>query len=108
MVKYVSLVIKNLTRSKRRTILTILAIAISLFIFAILVSLPTFANQVVADSASSVRLACRTKMGWDYPLPAAYGVKIDATPHVAALAACVVYGGVYHDVSDQFPSLPMD
>jgi putative ABC transport system permease protein len=108
MVKYVSLVIKNLTRSKRRTILTILAIAISLFIFAILVSLPTFANQVVADSASSVRLACRTKMGWDYPLPAAYGVKIDATPHVAALAACVVYGGVYHDVSDQFPSLAMD
>jgi len=108
MTKYIGLVFKNLTRSKRRTILTILAIAVSLFIFALLVSLPTFANQVVADSASSVRLACRTKMGWDYPLPEAYGVKIDATPHVAAMAACVIYGGVYHDLSDQFPSLAMD
>ena len=108
MMKYAILVFKNLTRSKRRTILTILAIAISLFIFAILVSLPTFASQVVADSASSVRIACRTKMGWDFPLPEAYGVKIKATPHVAAMTACVIYGGVYHDVSDQFPSLAMD
>jgi hypothetical protein len=108
MMKYAILVFKNLTRSKRRTILTILAIAISLFIFAILVSLPTFASQVVADSASSVRIACRTKMGWDFPLPEAYGVKIKATPHVAAMTACVIYGGVYHDISDQFPSLAMD
>jgi putative ABC transport system permease protein len=108
MTKYAILIFKNLTRSKRRTSLTILAIAISLFIFAILVSLPTFASQVVADSASAVRLACHTKMGWDYPVPEAYGVKIAATPHVAAVTASLVFGGVYHDVSDQFPSIAMD
>jgi putative ABC transport system permease protein len=108
MSKYAGLVFKNLTRSKRRTILTILSIAISLFIFAILVSLPTFANQVLADSASSVRLACHTLMGWDYPVPEAYSVKIAATPHVFAVAASLVYGGVYHEASDQFPSIAMD
>src|SRR4029077_17337538 len=68
MTKYALLIFKNLLRSKRRTILTIISIAVSLFIFALLVSLPTFVNQVLADTSSSVRISCHTKMGWDYPL----------------------------------------
>jgi len=42
--KYTGLVLKNLVRSKRRTILTVLSIAVSLFIFSALVSIPTAAN----------------------------------------------------------------
>src|SRR5258707_6501532 len=103
--KYLKLVLKNLLRSKRRTILTILSIAVSLFIFSVLVSLPTFANQMLADTTSSVRIICRTKMGLAYPLPVAYKSKIATTPHVVAVAALVIYGGIYHEVSDQFPSV---
>src|SRR5258708_7132198 len=103
--KYLKLVLKNLLRSKRRTILTILSIAVSLFIFSVLVSLPTFANQMLADTTSSVRIICRTKMGLAYPLPVAYKAKIAAIPHVVAVAALVIYGGIYHEVSDQFPSV---
>jgi Cell division protein len=69
MTKYLTLIFKNLLRTKRRTILTILSIAVSLFIFSVLVSLPTFANQMLADTTSSVRILCRTKMGLGYPLP---------------------------------------
>jgi len=105
MTKYALLVFKNLTRSKRRTILTILSIAVSLFIFAVLVSLPTFANQMLADTVSSVRILCRTKMGLGYPLPEAYKVKIATIPHVVAVAPVVIYGGIYHEASDQFPSV---
>src|SRR2546427_12868587 len=105
MTKFALLVFKNLTRSKRRTILTILSIAVSLFIFAVLVSLPTFANQMLADTASSVRIISRTKMGFGYPLPAAYKRKIATLPHVVAVAPLVIYGGIYHEVSDQFPSV---
>jgi len=108
MTKYAQLVFKNLLRSKRRTILTVLSIAVSLFIFSVLVSLPTFANQLVADTSSSVRIACRTKMGQDYPLPEAYKVKIATTPHVIAVVPVIWYGGIYHEASDQFPSLAMD
>src|SRR5438034_7666133 len=72
MTKFALLVFKNLTRSKRRTILTILSIAVVLFIFSVLVSLPTFANQMLADTTSSVRIISRTKMGLAYPLPVAY------------------------------------
>ena len=77
--KWANLVFKNLLRSRRRTILTVLSIAISLFIFSALMSLPEFAHQMLADTASSVRIACRTKMGLDYPLPEAYKARIAAT-----------------------------
>jgi putative ABC transport system permease protein len=105
MTKYLTLIFKNLLRSKRRTILTILSIAVSLFIFSVLVSLPTFANQFLADTASSVRILCRTKMGLGYPLPEAYKLKIATVPHVVAVAPLVIYGGIYHEASDQFPSV---
>ena len=107
MTKYLTLVFKNLLRSKRRSILTILSIAVSLFIFSVLVSIPTFANQMLADTASSVRIACRTKMGLDYPLPEAYKVKVATTPHVVAIVPDVFFGGIYHEASDQFPSVAM-
>ena len=41
MTQFTLLIFKNLLRSKRRTVLTALSIAVSMFIFAILVSLPT-------------------------------------------------------------------
>ncbi len=59
--KYAILIFKNLTRSKRRTILTVLSIAVSLFIFSAMVSLPTVANEILADTASSLRIACHNK-----------------------------------------------
>src|SRR5260370_17086265 len=57
------------------------------------------------DTTSSVRIICRTKMGLAYPLPVAYKPKIAAIPHVVAVAPLVIYGGIYHEVSDQFPSV---
>src|SRR5438552_18311032 len=105
MTKYLTLIFKNLLRSKRRNILTILSIAVSLFIFSVLVSLPTFANQMLADTTSSVRIICRTKIGLAYHLPVAYKSKIATIPHAVAVASLVIYGGIYHEVSDQFPSV---
>src|SRR5436305_15051667 len=95
MTKYLTLIFKNLLRSKRRNILTILSIAVSLFIFSVLVSLPTFANQMLADTTSSVRLICRTKMGLAYPLPLAYKPNIAALHHVISVALFVVFGAVF-------------
>src|SRR2546422_2894156 len=105
MTKYLTLIFKNLLRTKRRTILTILSIAVVLFIFSVLVSLPTFANQMLADTTSSVRIISRTKMGLAYPRPVAYKTKIATIPHVVAVAPLVIYGGIYHEASDQFPSV---
>src|SRR5260370_33747651 len=100
MTKYLTLIFKNLLRTKRRNILTILSIAVSLFIFAVLVSLPTVATQMLADTTSSVRILCRTKMGLGYPLPVAYNSKIALIPHVFAVAPVVISVVIYHQVTE--------
>ena len=61
---YLSLVLRNLTRNKRRTILTMLSITVSVFIFAALISLPGLINQVLRDRANSLRLICHSKAGF--------------------------------------------
>jgi putative ABC transport system permease protein len=106
--KYLALVIKNLFRNKRRTALTVFSIAVSLFIFSALVSLPTVANQVLADTASSVRIVTHNKAGLTYAMPMAYKQKIAAVPHVQAVVAQAWFGGVFHDVTDQFPNMAID
>ena len=95
-------------RSKRRTILTVLSIAVSLFIFSALVSMPAVVNQFLADSASSTRVACHNKAGVTYGIPEAYKQRVVATPHVAAATAQSWFGGIYHEVSDQFPNMAVD
>src|SRR5258708_26249851 len=106
--KYTALVFKNLLRSKRRTFLTVLSIAVSLFIFSALVSVPTVANQILGDTASSTRVATHNKAGLAYSIPIAYRQRISVVPHVEAVMAQSWFGGVLHDVKDQFPNFSVD
>jgi putative ABC transport system permease protein len=106
--KYWRLIFKNLVRSKRRTILTILSIAVSLFIFAAMISMPVLFNQVLTARASSLRIACHNKAGFVYALPEAYKQRIATTPHVEAVAAQSWFGGIYHDPTEQFPNFAID
>ena len=80
--KFLGLILKNLFRNKRRTALTVFSIAVSLFIFSALVSLPTVANQILADTASSARIVTHNKSGLTYSIPIAYRQKIAIMPHV--------------------------
>ena len=106
--KYTALVLKNLLRSKRRTILTVLSIAVSLFIFSALISVPTVAEQILSDTAASTRIATHNKAGLAYMIPIAYKQRIVVIPHVEVVAPESWFGGVYHEVSDQFPNLAVD
>src|SRR5258706_3658147 len=106
--KYAALILKNLFRSKRRTILTVLSIAVSLFIFSALVSIPTVANQILGDTASSTRIAAHNKAGLAYSIPVAYRQRIAVIPHVEATIAQSWFGGVYHELYDQFPNFAVD
>src|SRR5208282_5643033 len=106
--KYVHLVLRNMTRNRRRLALTVMSIAVSLFVFSALVSLPAVANQIVASSASSVRLVCYNKAGLTYSLPEAYKQKIALAPHVEAVVSQGWFGGMYRDPTDQFPNFAID
>lgn len=88
--KFAPLVIRNLLRNPRRTILSVLSIGISIFIFAALMSLPAVVAEILRDRVSALRLLVANKAGIGYPLPAAYGVKIGAMPHVDAFSGYLV------------------
>jgi len=103
--KFFRMVYRNLTRNRRRSLLTILSIAVSMFIFAALFTLPSFVDRVLAASASNPRLVCHGKAGLGYSLPESYGRRIAATPHVVGVDLWNWFGGIYHLPSDQFPNL---
>jgi hypothetical protein len=74
--KFVPLIIRNLLRNRRRTILSVLSIGVSTFIFAALMSVPAVAAQLLHDRISALRLICANKAGFYYSLPASYGEAI--------------------------------
>ena len=106
--KFFNLIVRNLARSRRRTLLTILSIAVSIFIFAALFTLPSFVDKVMASSALSPRLVCHGKAGLGYSLPESYGRRIAAMPHVVGVDMWNWFGGIYHQPSDQFPNLALE
>ncbi len=98
----------NLMRNRRRTILTVLDIAVSVFVLAVLLSLPGIADSVLRDRASSLRVITRSKAGPLYVLPESYGRRIASRPHVEAVSAFSLFLGIYHLPSDQFPNAAID
>src|SRR5271167_1009648 len=106
--KYLSLVLRNLTRNKRRTILTMLSIAVSVFVFATLISLPGLLNQILRDRDNSRRLITHSKASLLYMLPESYRRRIEALPHVEAVAAYSVFLATYRDPNEQLGVLAVD
>ena len=107
-VKFAPLVVRNLFRSRRRTILTVASIAVSIFIFVALMSLPGAVNQILRDRAGSLRLICHSKAGFFYSMPEAYRRRIAAIPHVETVSGETVFMSTYRDPKDLIPSAAVD
>lgn len=106
--KYLPLIFRNLLRNRRRTLLTVLSIGVSIFIFAALISLPAVVNQILHDSASDLRVIVHNKAGFAYALPAAYEPAIEAMPHVAAVSGYEVWVGNYGKTTDLIAGAGVD
>ncbi len=81
------IVFANLRRRKRRSVLTMLGIAIALFLFVMLRSVLT----TLADAGrvgSEQRLVVRNKLGIVFPLPDAYRARLQSMPGVSAVSWC--------------------
>ena len=102
------LILKNLRRNRRRTILTVLSITVSLFIFSALASLPGAAREMLGASASSLRVTAHSNVGLTYPLPESLERKIASMPHVRAVAAVDLVRGDLRQTFDRFPNFAVD
>ena len=106
--KYLRLILRNLTRNRRRTILTMLSIAVLMAIFVVVATLPTIANHYIHASASSLRIVCHNRAGLFFKLPESYRRPILASQYVSAASGFEFFPGIYRDPRDPIPAYGVD
>ena len=105
MLSLLPMLLRNVTRNLRRTILTILSIAVSIFIFAGLMSLPSLVNQVLRERANSLRLVAYNRGGYFNTLPSAYIRRIESVNHVEHVIGESIFLATYRNPNDQVPAI---
>src|SRR5437867_9851654 len=103
-----TLIRRNLSRNRLRTILTTLAVAFSIFLVCAVLTLPSVRDAVLANAANSLRLVVHHKAGLTYWLPLAYVQRVRTLTHVVGVNHWSWFGGVYTEPKDQFPSFAVD
>jgi putative ABC transport system permease protein len=98
---YLSFILRNALRSKRRTLLTIASIAVSLCLLAVLMALYR-ALFLAPDTTPSqaLRLIVHHKVSLTQELPLSYEERIEQLPGVKAVTSLRWFGGVYKDARD--------
>ena len=101
MFRFLPLVFKNSLRNRRRSILTISSIAVSLCLLSVLLSMyhALFFGQ--ATPGQALRLVVRNRVSLAQTMPVAYEQKILKVPGVVAASAWNWFGGIYKDNRDQ-------
>ncbi|MEW6367445.1 MAG: ABC transporter permease [Acidobacteriota bacterium] len=99
--KYLPLVVKNLLRKKTRTLLTVLSIAVALFLYGLLVTIHGAFYQGV-EMAGADRLVVRNRTSLIMPLPISYKERMLQIDGVAEVAHATWFGGVYQDERNFF------
>jgi putative ABC transport system permease protein len=107
--RLIPLIVRNLFRNARRTILTVLSIAVSIFIFAGLMSLPNLVNQILRDRANTLRLVGYNKGGYfSNTLPYAYSGRIQSISHVENVIGESIFLSTYRTPGEQVAALAAD
>jgi putative ABC transport system permease protein len=95
--KYIPFAFKNSLRNKRRTILTIASISVSLFLLGMLIAVYHAFYYRAGPPEQALRLAMRNRVSLAFPLPEYYEPKIRQISGVKEVASRSWFGGVYID-----------
>jgi len=88
-------IVRNALRNKRRFLLSVSSVAMSLFLLVTLqVALRELTNPI-NDEGSTLRIIVRNKVSLAQPLPARQLPTIERIPGVAAITPFSYYGGLY-------------
>lgn len=105
--KFVGLVLKSARRSKRRTFLTIMSVAIAIFLFASLRAvLDGF--TAVAEASSSTRIVTVRSTSMIFPMPSSHVEGIRSVSGVQDVTWANWFGGVYKDPQNFFAQFAID
>src|ERR1044072_1828554 len=105
--KYAKLIFKNILRNKRRTLLTISSLVVSLFLIIALPSIrPEFDRGT--EEASPLRLVSRHAGSLGFVIPMAHIQKMKTVPGVKEVMPFSWFGGIYKDERNFFANFAVD
>ncbi|HWB43554.1 MAG TPA: hypothetical protein VG500_20000, partial [Gemmatimonadales bacterium] len=105
--KFLPLVLANLGRHKRRTLLTIASVALALFLFASLQTVVTTLERA-SQFGSARRLVMTNASGFILPLPLSYANRISAAQGISNVTWANWFGGKYGDNTGFFAQFAVD
>ncbi len=100
MFRYLPLIVKNCWRNRRRTILTIVSIGVSMCLLGVLVAVYHAMYLSDATPEQALRLITRNRISLTVPIPLFYRERIRQIPGVKEIMTSQWYGGVYKDARD--------
>jgi putative ABC transport system permease protein len=106
-VKLLSLVMKSARRSKRRTALTVLSVAIAVFLFAALRAVLDGFNGA-AEASSSTRIVTIRSTSLIFSMPTTHAEGIKSVPGVRDITWASWFGGIYKDPSNFFAQIAIE
>ena len=105
--KFAKLVLKNILRNKRRTLLTISSLVVSLFLIITLATILTEFERGSSES-SPLRLISRHAVSLAFPMPMAHLQRIKTVPGVKEAMPFNWFGGIYKDEKNFFANFAVD
>jgi putative ABC transport system permease protein len=105
--KFIGLVLKSAKRSKRRTLLTVLSVAIAVFLFSALRAVLDGFNAG-AEGSSSTRIVTIRSTSLMFQMPTSHLEAIKATPGVQDVTWASWFGGIYKDPKNFFGQIAID
>ena len=105
--KFAKLILKNLLRNKRRTLLTISSLVVSLFLIISLATVLTEFDRG-ADEASPLRLWSRHAVSLGFVIPISHMQRMKTVPGVKEVTPFNWFGGIYIDEKNFFANFAVD
>jgi putative ABC transport system permease protein len=105
--KFVGLVMKSARRSKRRTVLTVMSVAIAVFLFASLRAVLDGFNAAT-EASSSTRIVTQRSTSLFFSMPTSHAEVIKSTPGVQDVTWASWFGGVYKDPQNFFAQFAVE
>jgi putative ABC transport system permease protein len=95
--KYLRLITKNIGRNKRRTVLTILSVSVSVFLLATMQAVIAALGSISTLTGGEYRVVVRRNTSIADSMPEAYRQKIEQVPGVVAVCPSNWFGGIYKE-----------
>lgn len=106
--RFLSLMVKNAMRNKRRTLLTVASVAISFCLLGVLLAIYNALFLTEAKDEQALRLVTRHRVSLAQIMPRYYLQRIERVPGVKEVVPTQWYGGTYIDARNFFARFATD